>query len=120
MKKLSERRRREIMRRLAAGERRRDLSAEFGVSYDRIAEIDRRQKTGIFRGLPTPAMQAWIKAGSGEQLQPVQVMSVAMMEAAVEAQRQKFVASIWCRHPKLARRVMGRAAAAFLCSGGAP
>jgi hypothetical protein len=81
MKKLSGCQRREILRRLFAGERRRALAAEFGVSYDRIAAMDRRRKSGIFVGLPTPAMQAWTKAGRGEQVQEmpkVQIMSVAM------------------------------------------
>jgi hypothetical protein len=55
MKKLTERQRREIKYRLAAGERGRALAAEFGVPYERIAEMDRRRmQTSVFRGLPTP------------------------------------------------------------------
>jgi hypothetical protein len=123
------------------------LAAEFGVSYYRIAEMDRRQKTGIFRGLLTPTTQAWIKAERGEQVDVMGVatsfamnavlsnpirtstrkslpvtsrrgfamvaMSVAMMEA---AERQKLIAEMWYRDPKLARHLTERSAAAFLCS----
>jgi hypothetical protein len=65
MKKLTGYQCREILRRLFAGERRRALAAEFGVPYDRVAEMDRRRKTSVFQGLPTPAMRAWINAGRG-------------------------------------------------------
>jgi hypothetical protein len=124
--KLTERKRREIVQRLAAGERRRALAADFGISYHLISRLDPR-RAGIFRGLPTPAMQAWIRAGLGEQVLSVWAMrapppipnppraapwsmGVAIYEAATEAERQQLVAAMWYHNPKLARHLTERSA----------
>jgi hypothetical protein len=90
--KLPSRQRREVARRLASGERRRALAAEFGVSYGIVGCLDRQrpehQRKRLFRGLPTPAMQAWLRAeqwgpaqlvwpNAVEILHPITVMSAA-------------------------------------------